>query len=319
MIYYLPLSFKFSTLRFYEEMTDTLFSSVPAWFFPIIGSAAGLGFYDIFKKQSVNQNAVMPALFFATLSGFLFLLFLTAVSGGLPGMFAPGWKFHLHLMGKSALVASSWICVYYAMRELPVSITSPIRASAPIWTLVGAILLYNEIPTLWQGAAMLLIFCGYYVFSVIGKLEGIHFVRSKGIWLIMAGTLIGSVCALYDKYLLGVLEYDRKALQFWFSAYLILILGLAWLIRTCFGHKHQFVWRWSIPVTGIILIIADWLYFYALSTPDVPISVLSLVRRSNCIVTFILGGLWFHDKNLKKKAIPLLLILLGVVLLALKK
>ena len=220
-------------------------------------------------------------------------------------------------MLKALIVGSSWICIYYAMRDLPVSISSPIRASSPLWTLIGAIILFHELPTIWQGVAMLLIFVGYYIFSVIGKLEGIHFTRSKGIYLIMLGTLIGSASALYDKYLLGVLKLDREMLQFWFSADLVIILGLAWLIRTAFGHKHPFQWRWCIPVTGILLIFADWLYFYAVSVPDAQIAILSLVRRSNCIVTFAVGGIWFHDKNLKKKAIPLALILLGVILLGL--
>jgi len=99
----------------------------------------------------------------------------------------------------------------------------------------------------------------------------------------------------------------------------VIILGLAWMIRTAFGHKHPFEWRWCIPVTGILLILADWLYFYAVSVPEAQISILSLIRRSNCIVTFAVGGIWFHDKNLRKKAIPLALILLGVILLGLMK
>lgn len=297
----------------------TLFSQIPVWFLPIIGSALCLGFYDIGKKMSVNNNSVMPALFFATCSGFAVMLGTTLFRGTLPQCFAQPVTFYLYVFLKAIIVGSSWICIYYAMRDLPVSITSPIRASSPVWTLLGAIIFFQELPTLWQGVAMLLIFVGYYIFSVIGKLEGIHFTRSKGIYLIMLGTLIGSASALYDKYLLGVLKLDREMLQFWFSADLVIVLGLAWLIRTAFGHKHPFEWRWCIPFTGIILIIADWLYFYAVSVPDAQISILSLVRRSNCIVTFAVGGIWFHDKNLKKKAIPLALILLGVVLLALKK
>ena len=300
-------------------MENILTSVVPAWFFPIVASAILLGFYDIGKKKSVNENSVMPALFFATLSGFLFLFTVTLIQGKSGIFFSQSAIFHLHIFGKAALVASSWICIYYAMRELPVSIASPIRASSPIWTLFGAILLYGEIPSAWQGAAMFLIFTGYYIFSLIGKMEGIHFTRSRGIGLILLGTLIGAFSALYDKYLLGVLHYEREPLQFWFSAYLIIVLGLAWGIRVCFGHKHPFSWRWWIPLTGILLILADWLYFYAVSVPDSQIAILSLVRRSNCIVSFAIGGIWFHDKNLKQKTIPLFLILLGVLLLAIKK
>ena len=300
-------------------MFSNIFSLFPVWFLPILGSALCLGFYDIGKKMSVNKNSVMPALFFATLSGFIVMFGATTFRGTLPQCFTQPLPFYLHVLLKACIVGSSWICIFYAMRDLPVSITSPIRASSPIWTLLGAIILFQELPTLWQGMAMALIFTGYYIFSVIGKLEGIHFSRSKGIYLIMLGTLIGSASALYDKYLLGVLKLDREMLQFWFSADLVIVLGLAWLIRTAFGHKHPFEFRWSIPATGILLILADWLYFYAVSVPDAQIAILSLVRRSNCIVTFAVGGLWFHDKNLKKKAIPLFLILLGVVLLALKK
>lgn len=299
-------------------MNDIL-SLIPVWFLPILGSALALGFYDIGKKMSVDKNSVMPALFFATLAGFIVMLGAAVFRGTLPRCFQLDLSFYLHVMLKALIVGSSWICIYYAMRELPVSISSPIRASSPLWTLIGAIILFHELPTIWQGVAMLLIFVGYYIFSVIGKLEGIHFTKSKGIYLIMLGTLIGSASALYDKYLLGVLKLDREMLQFWFSADLVMILGLAWLIRTVFGHKHPFEWRWCIPVTGILLILADWLYFYAVSVPDAQISILSLIRRSNCIVTFAVGGIWFHDKNLKKKAIPLALILLGVILLGLMK
>ncbi len=300
-------------------MISEMLSCFPVWFLPILGSALALGFYDIGKKMSVDKNSVMPALFFATAAGFLVMLGATFFRGTLPDCFQLEFSFYLHVLIKALIVGSSWICIYYAMRELPVSISSPIRASSPLWTLIGALILFHEIPTLWQGVAMLLIFGGYYIFSIIGKMEGIHFTKSKGIYLIMLGTLIGSGSALYDKYLLGVLKLDREMLQFWFSADLVIVLGLAWLIRTAFGHKHPFEWRWCIPITGILLIVADWLYFYAVSVPDAQIAILSLVRRSNCLVTFAVGGLWFHDKNLKQKAIPLLLILAGVVLLALLK
>ena len=77
------------------------------------------------------------------------------------------------------------------------------------------------------------------------------------------------------------------------------------------------MWRGTIPATGILLIAADWLYFYTVSLPDMPISILSLVRRCSCIVTFAVGSWYFRDANLKRKAFALGMILLGVVLLAL--
>ena len=86
-----------------------------------------------------------------------------------------------------------------------------------------------------------------------------------------------------------------------------------------FKQQHKFQWRWTIPATGILLIAADFLYFYAVSMPDIHISILSLVRRCNCIVTFGFGVWLFHDTNIKRKALALLFILLGVIILALAK
>ena len=165
---------------------------------------------------------------------------------------------------------------------------------------------------------MLAIFTGYYLFSVFGKLEGISFVKNKGIHFILLGTLLGAASALYDKYLLGIVRIPRDTLQLWFSIDLVFILGAAYLFKQFVmkEQKYRFAWRWSIPLTGILLILADYLYFYALSLPDVQISVLSLIRRCNCIVAFVVGVWYFKEAYIRQKSVALALILLGVFLLA---
>ncbi len=289
-----------------------------SWLLPILGSAAGLGFYDIFKKHTVRENAVMPVLFLATLAGSGFFVLGAAATGNLAAFANCTFPVWCQILLKSCIVAASWICVYYAMRDLPISIASPIRASAPLWTFAGGVFLFAEIPTLLQGAGMLSIFLGYYAFSVFGKREGISFRRHRGIHLILAGTLLGAGSALYDKYLLGICGVPRETVQFWFSVDLVFLLGAVCLLRSRMGaEKFPFQWRWSILATGVLLIIADWLYFYAVSLPETQISILSLVRRCNCVVTFLVGSLLFHDRNLRRKAAALALILLGVFLLAL--
>ena len=288
------------------------------WFLPVLGSALGLGFYDLCKKHAVRENSVMPVLFYATLCGSTLFAAMTFLFGDWRACVSCTSQVWILILLKSLLVAASWTFVYYAMRDLPISLASPIRASAPLWTFFGSMLLYSEIPTWRQGIGMLSIFAGYYFFSVFGKLEGFSWRSSRGMHWIILGTLLGAASALYDKYLLGILHLPRGTVQFWFSVDLVWILGLAYAVRSfCFGQKHVFQWRWSIPATGILLIAADFLYFYALSLPDTYISVVSLVRRCNCLVTFFVGVIWFKEKNIRKKAFALLLILLGVFMLAL--
>ena len=289
-----------------------------SWWIPTLISAIGLGFYDICKKHAVKDNSVMPVLFFSTLSGSIFFIAAALIKEEFfSALHCTFFEFSMVLL-KSVIVSSSWICVYYAMRELPISLASPIRSTSPLWTMLGGILIYREIPTLYQSIGMAVILLGYILFSFFGKTEGFSW-KSKGMQLIIAGTLLGAGSALFDKFLLNTLNFDRGMLQLYFSIDLVILIGAAWGIRTFFGHRHPFIWKWSIPATGILLILADYLYFYALSMDNAPISIVSLLRRCSCIITFFFGAKLFHDTNLKRKACALLLLLLGAAMLALAK
>ena len=82
-------------------------------------------------------------------------------------------------------------------------------------------------------------------------------------------------------------------------------------------HKETtpFHWSWSIIGVSIFLSTADFVYFYSLSLPDAMISIVSMVRRSSVIVSFLFGAMLFHEKNLKAKTLDLLLVLLGMIFL----
>lgn len=286
-----------------------------AWLIPTLFSAFTLGIYDVCKKSSVKDNAVMPALFFATLSGTIFFLIATCITGNAAAAVYCSRSEYLLTLLKAAIVGSSWVCAFYAMRELPITLAAPIRATSPLWTAIGGLLIYNEIPRPLQAVGMAVIFIGYILFNFIGKSEGFSW-KNKGIILIVAGTLLGALSALFDKYLLNVIKIDRQILQFYFSVNLIIVLGGAWALRSCFGKRAEFHWKWSIPLTGILLIMADYAYFYALSSDHAPISMVSLVRRCSCVVTFIVGARLFKDGRLKIKAAALALLLIGVILIA---
>lgn len=120
---------------------------------------------------------------------------------------------------------------------------------------------------------------------------------------------------LYDKHLMKGL--DVMTVQVWFNVYqcliMLVILLFLWYPRR--KHTTPFVWHWNIVFISVFLVAADWIYFYALSFPDSMISIVSMIRRSNVLVTFMAGALFFHEKNLKSKAIDLFLVLLGMIFL----
>jgi transporter family protein len=66
---------------------------------------------------------------------------------------------------------------------------------------------------------------------------------------------------------------------------------------------------------GILLVFADFAYFYALSYTDSLIGILTALRRSSIVISFFIGSMIFRDKNLTAKWYALVGILLGVFLI----
>lgn len=291
------------------------------WFPLILLSAFSLGVYDFSKKHAVAGNRVMPVLFLATLCGTLFMLLSTLAMGHFLEYLLCTPLEWLYILGKSIIVTASWIAGYYALHDLPISIAAPIRASAPVWTTIGGFVFFRECPTLFQFLGMLVVFCGYYIFSTIGKHEGFSF-RSRGVRMIIAATFIGAGSALYDRLILYVVNLDPNVVQFHFSIDLVLLLGIIWLCQKHVPFLHEdtpFQWRWSIPAIGILLIFADFFFFHALHTPDTQVGMLSVLRRTSVIVSFACGAWYFGEKDILKKILALTLVLAGIVILGFAK
>jgi transporter family protein len=289
------------------------------WFLMILGSAIALGLYDFCKKVAVNGNSVMPSLFFATCIGTGFLITVTVCRGEFAATFqcTPGqW---LLVLLKATIVAFSWIAGYFALHDLPISIAAPVRASAPLWVLVGGVLIYGERPGWLRLLGILLVFGSYFMFINLGKLEGFSW-KHRGVWMVIAATLIGASSALYDRFLMKTLNLDADMVQLHFSINLLLVLGAAWALQRYLPfmkEDHKFHWRWSIICIGILLIVADWLFFHAIAQPDTQIGVLSVLRRCSVVVSFVTGAMVYREKRLGGKALALLLMLAGVIIIAL--
>lgn len=295
------------------------------WMYLGLLSALFLGLHNLCKKHAVRGNEVFPVLLGTTLGGLALLLPLYLLSQYTPNI-AQGiglyinsisWTTHGFIAIKSMIMASSWVLAYQALKHLPITIVAPIRATSPFFTLIGAILIYNESPTLFQWMGFVLIIASVTLYSRVGKKEGINFKSNRWIFAIVGATVLGSCSSLYDKYLIQGLNLEPQTLQFWFSWYAVLIL-LAILAFTWFPKAEKrkaFKFRWTIPAVGILLQTADYFYFKALQDPEALIMILSAIKRSQLLIAVVVGGLVFKEQNKRKKLVPLFGILLGVFLI----
>jgi len=293
------------------------------WLLLAFLSAALLGFYDVFKKQSLRDNAVLPVLFLNTVfSSLIFLPFILlsvfaphVLGGTMFNVPVVGWEVHKFIIVKSFIVLSSWIFGYFGMKHLPLTIVGPINATRPVIVLVGAMLIFGERLNLYQWIGVMLAVLSFLMLSRSGKKEGIDFKHNKWILFIILAAMTGAVSGLYDKYLMTFL--NPMVVQSWYNVYQMFIMCPI-LILLWYPHRKgstKFRWDWSIIFISIFLSAADFAYFYALSYPDSMISIVSMVRRGSVVVSFLFGALFFREKNLKSKAVDLILVLIGMFFL----
>ncbi len=296
---------------------------MPMWLLLAFLSAALLGFYDAFKKHSLHDNAVLPVLFLNTIFSSLVFLPLILLSALAPSvlkgtiLFVPAaeWEVHRLIVVKSLIVLSSWVFGYFGMKHLPLTIVGPINATRPVMVLVGAMLVFGERLNLYQWTGVLLAVLSFFMLSRSGKKEGIDFRHNRLILFIVLAAVAGAVSGLYDKYLMQ--RFHPLTVQSWYNVYQVLILCpvilLLWYPRR--KESTPFRWKWTIIGISLFLCAADFAYFYALSLDDSLISVVSMVRRGSVVVSFLFGALFFREKNLKSKAVDLVLVLIGMFFL----
>lgn len=290
-------------------------------------SALFLGFYDLSKKTSLRGNAVMPVLllntFFCSLLLFPFVIasFLGIIDST-SDVFVPwnGWASQSFILIKSFTVLASWVLGYYGIKYLPLTIVGPINATRPIMALVGALLIFGERLNMMQWLGVITAIVSFFMLSRTGKKEGIDFRRNRAVIMVVLAAVLGAANSLYDKFLMappenGGIGLDRMEVLSWYNIY-----QCVWMSVLTFFLWHPkrregtaFRWRRSIPLISLFLVAADFTYMTAISSDSAMISVLSLVRRSNVLVSFTFGVIFFGEKNWKNKAFDLFLVALGML------
>lgn len=284
-------------------------AAADSWLLWILASSVGLSVYDLCKKASVKNNSVFPTLLATTFSGWAAVSVLLVLCGRMDEAFALSPERIVLLLVKSCIVAASWTATYFALKTLPITCAAPIRASGPFWTLLGAILVFGEVPGAVQGVGMAFVLSGCAFFSLSSRGDAAAG-GTKAVLLAFAGTVLGSCSALYDKHLMQGMGIGPLTVLWWFLGGMTVMYAIPAVF-----NRSGFRWRWTMPLTGILLAATDACYFNAIAVPDAQISVLSLIRRSSIVLTFFIGGAIFRERGLRRKAVALAAILIGVILL----
>ena len=300
-------------------------------------SALCLGFYDISKKVALRDSSVVDVLTASVLISSCILLVPLLLSRLAPSemtetaFFVPTLDLRGHLLTvlKSVIVLSSWLCAYLALKHLPISIVSPWQATRPMWTLIGALIIFGERLNPWQWTGVLLAIGSIFAFSFFTREhKSLHSLRSADSRYYIAlalAILIGACSGLYDKYIMRL--YDHNAVQVYYTLYQAVMM-----LVFCYIHHRRHpspvpphpspVTRNPLPLIpisliSVFLVISDNVYMLALQDPDSMIAVVSTIRRGGTVIGFAYGLIFLKEKDPYKKVLCMLGILAGLICLAL--
>ena len=309
------------------------------WLWTSVASALLLGCYDIAKKQALKRNGVLEVLLVATALSTLFLV--PVLAGPHPATL----QMHLWLALKSLLVAGSWIFGIIGLKHLPLTTVGIIKATRPVFVLLGCLLLFGEVLNGLQWAGIAVAITALTLLGLSSRSEGIYFHRDRWVWCMGLSVLFGVVSALFDKQIVSNLKLPPVFTLAWCDLYVTVILGICVALNRFILWKRQapvagmksgfakqtggrvplrsdsipsivpFRWDWSLLLIAVFITISDILYFYSLSCDGSLLAVVSMLRRSSVVVTFLGGAILFKEKNLLAKGWVLLLLLAGMVLL----
>lgn len=311
------------------------------WVLLAILSALCLGFYDVSKKRALQRGDVLTVLAGSVCISALILCLPLLLSRLSPEMMKDTLFFvpkvdargHLLIFVKSCIVLSSWVFAYISVKYLPLSVVSPMQATRPMWTLIGAMLIFGERLNGWQWGGVVCALGSIFLFSLTAKAhpttsdktptKGNNTTRKYYLCLLLA-ILIGAGSGLYDKYMMR--HYDHNAVQVYYTVYQALMMLVIWLCnrwRTRRASEETPLpllnQRLLLPVAciSLFLVLSDYVYMLALSDPSSMIAVVSTIRRGGTIIPFLYGILILKEPNAGKKIACLTGIVIGLLCLAL--
>ena len=291
-------------------------------------SAFLLGFYDIFKKQTVVNNAIIPVLFYSTMiSGALFLPFVL-LSRLAPECFTGDFmsklyiepltaRQHLLVLGKTAIILCSWMFSYSAMKNLPITVVGPVNQLRPAITVILMFIVFRESLTWLQGIGVVLAIISFYFMNRSGKLEGINFKSDKWVFMLLASAVLVALSGVYDKFLLSKERISPSTIQAWYTLYDFLMMAvLYWIIWYPKRQKQPFEWRWGIVAMAVFVTVADVIYLTGLKQEAAVVVLIPLILYGvRLVVSFVYGIFGFKEQNIKSKIVPLLMVLAALVCL----
>ena len=287
------------------------------WFFIALSSAFLSAFAAITQKKVLFNLGALEFSFLLSLANlllsvpfFFFIDYQTINSTNL-----------LVLFIKSFIGVGAFLCVMISLKNLEISNALPLLAITPGFVAIFAFLLLGESLKSIEVIGLILLIAGTFILENKNSknffLTFSVFFKSKYHRIILLALLLFTASSILDKFLLirlNISPLSLIAIQHIFFAFLFSLLYLF------FRKKDKMV-----PVKikkenlGWILLISivtiGYRYTQIVAVSLASVALVLAVKRTSVFWATIIGGKIFNDKDLLKRSIAAILIIIGTILI----
>ena len=256
-----------------------------------------------------NLNPFVFSSFATTLGAFFATLLAVLVIGGVPEI---SGKALLYGIGIGLLGSLGSYAYYYALRNNEASHVAPFSKFTSVFSMVFAVILLGESVNTLTVAGVFLVGLGGYLATERNR-QG-HPMIDKAVILIVAATFFWAIRGIPEKIILSeihplaiasIAALTRCALSITIGAG---VLNKEWKVFAGQLRKNArdmklLLFRGMISATSLTF------YYYALSMA--PVSRVVPLANTDAIFTVIFGGIFLHEKNIKKKIFGAIVAVIG--------
>ncbi len=287
------------------------------WLVFAIIAALTVSAENITEKGLIRRQD--PALFSAivmVLSGLIVLPFIWIVDWSKITL-----PIFLWIVLCSLVVSSAYNFSMRSMRHLEISVFSPMSTLTPAIVAIIAAATLGESLSHGQIAGLFLLICGGYALQLKPGQDWLYPIQrmrqSKDIHYLLVSLVLYPVASTMGRFTfthLGIQPYHyfiliRVLAGVYYASYIILFRGgVRTITRSIPKHKGGFFW------TSLLYTTYGAATGLALAGAYV-VKVLAVIRLSSLITT-VVGGEIFHEKNIGRKTFLCLLMVIGVIWVA---
>lgn len=277
------------------------------WMFLTLVYGVISGTYFIIQKKAMKKNHSIEVL-----STYITISFLLVIWDS-PNVLNVNIDCLWLIFVKALVLFISWRLSFKAMSKLSVSKYGVINMSRILFTTLLGIVVLNETLSKSGIIGMIIICLGLLLVNTFKDDQKKS--ESKYIFVLLLGCAFTAIGGLLDKII--ATNVMPNELQWWFLLFLLIINWLyVFISKSKVEMKKSFRNIW-IYIYSILFVVGDRILFMANRIPESEISIISLLKQISIVITVVIGGKVFKEKNIENKFICSLVVLLGIIIITL--